>query len=422
MGQFAVISVVAALLLGAVLVFNAQLRTEEADAELRSYHVDRFAREAAMVGLKQVERNLSDHIDDWNLWESDTAAARDTFNVPTSALGTAAYRVRVDSFAFDTSSTVSDKAWVTATGSYEGVTAQTGTLGTTHFLVEAVYEKGLTDVGLPPTFRSAIVSEELIDIRGNVQIRGGVHSNGGLTSSGGTFDVHGAGTYTGTESANDARFSGGVAWADSVDIPRVAIPPASYHSVQTGDWSLTDANDPTTTLAAGWRSVTGMGTSADPYVLYVNGNLTISGDVRLIGYSRIYVNGTVTVNGNATLSPVAGTTPSPSQDVTSAPLESWVATNLPDGTRIGIYATGDITLSGTCFVAAQLYTDAAVRYTGGGHKLLVGGLTTWEPLDIRGNAKIYYTTATRSVEDPGINKLVPEGVRLIAYREWVERP
>ena len=433
MGQFAVISVVAALFLGAVLLLNAQLSTEQASDELSAYQTDRLAREAIRVGMKAVERNLNRDIDDWDLWTSDPAGAQARFGVPATPYGGGTYSVAIDSFTFDAAPTVSDKVWVTGVGSYDGWSAALGAVGTTEYTVKAVYEKGLTDQGVPPSFAEAIVSDKCIDMRGNIQISGGVHANDCLTSSGGSFDVYGTGTYTGSESTNDSRFTGGVAQSDSIYLPTVDIPPDSYTYQATGTpYNLSPATGPADSLHLGWNTdpgtgtlITGYGTQADPYVLYVNGNLNVTGDVRLVGYTRIYVNGTVDFGGNAKLIPTytpAGSLPNPNQDVTHPSIQSWVTNELGEFTKIGIYATGRITLDGTVLVAAHLYSDSNVRYTGGGHKLLIGGVTTWEPMDVRGNAKIFYTTPSRTIEDPGINKLVPEGVRLIAYREWADRP
>ena len=59
---------------------------------------------------------------------------------------------------------------------------------------------------------------------------------------------------------------------------------------------------------------------------------------------------------------------------------------------------------------------------GGDNKLLAGGITAFEPLDIRGSAKTCYVEASEAVIDPGLNLLVPNGIRLIGYRKWAERP
>ena len=126
------------------------------------------------------------------------------------------------------------------------------------------------------------------------------------------------------------------------------------------------------------------------------------------------------MSGSVVLAPVSAPAPDLSQDVLLA--QTWVEDYLPNGSMIGIFATGDITISGTAFVAATLYTYGAVVFVGGGNKLIVGGITAFQPLDMRGNAKIYYTEASEEIIDPGINLLVPNGIRLIAYREWAERP
>lgn len=54
--------------------------------------------------------------------------------------------------------------------------------------------------------------------------------------------------------------------------------------------------------------------------------------------------------------------------------------------------------------------------------MLAGGITAFEPLDIRGIAKTCYVEASEAVIDIGLNLLVPNGIRLIGYRKWAERP
>lgn len=422
MGQYAVIFVIAAFIFGAVLLFNAQLSAEDANQDLSAYQVDRFARGITLVGLKEAERNLNDATDTWDLWTTDPTAAQALFGVPTTSHDGGTYSVAIDSFEFGLLPTDPDIVWLTASGTYDGWDAASGMIGTTNYTVKATYETGLTDLGVPPGFRDAIISDMLVDLRGNVQISGGIHSNDELASSGGAFDVHGQGSYTGSSTANEDEFSDGIVYSDSVAIPVVPIPPpsADIHYDTGAPLDLDVTTDPAGLLVDGWFSILGHGDEGDAYVLYVDGDLDITGDVRLLGYSRIYVNGAVTMGGNVVLAPVSAAAPDLSQDVLLA--QTWVEDYLPNGSMIGIFATGDITISGTAFVVASLYTYGAVKFVGGGNKLIIGGITAFQPLDMRGNSKIYYTEASEEIIDPGINLLVPNGIRLIGYREWAERP
>jgi hypothetical protein len=421
MGQLALILALGALLVGGVLFLNVQRTTQDADDATGAYQVDQFAREAALTGLDQAERRLNANPDSWDLWNTNRSAARDSFEVPATTVDDATYAVTLDSIYIGSDPTDPDQAWVTATGTYGGWDPGQDSSGTTVFTIVATYEKGYTNIGTPPSMRHAIVADQTLDMRGNTVVSGSVHANGELNTHGGSFDVLGAGSSTNGGTYNDGQFTGGVTYpADSIYVPDVVLPD-TWDFRDPDDFPLNASSDPPGTLEQGWNGVTGKGTAADPYVLRVDGNLAISGDVRLLGYCRIYVGGTVGFGGNATLSPVSAVPPNVN-NATNAQIQSWIDTNLPNGSTLAIYARGDITIDGTVLAAAHLYSNGTVRFTGGGNKLVIGGVTAGEDLDIRGNSKVFYTDANASILNPGFDEDVPDGLRLIAYREWARRP
>ncbi|MDX1419533.1 MAG: hypothetical protein R3181_06150 [Rubricoccaceae bacterium] len=428
MGQLALILTLGALLIGGIVLLNVQHSTDEADETTTAYQVDRFAREAALVGLEQAERRLNADPDGWASFTVNPDSARALFGVPATTVDGATYEVRLDSIIMGSGAADPDQAWLTATGSYDGWDPGHDATGTTTFSVVAKYEKGYTDQGVPPAMRHAIVTDLSIDMRGNAYISGSIHTNGSLSASGGAFDVLGNATYTGDADGVSRhqldQFQGGIGYQDSIHIPPVTVPPASLNHQIDGDHELNAGNDPLAALVDGWYGVTGFGTEDDPYVLYINGNLTLDGTVRLIGFSRIYVNGTVLVQDNAQLTPTSTATPSTNgtPEATAPLVEAWIENNLPNGSQTALYATGDITVRGTPFIAANLYTNGSVRYVGGGNKVVIGGVTARGDLEINGNPMIFYTDPNASIVDPGMDRDVPEGLRLIAYREWAQRP
>lgn len=444
MGQLSVISVIGALLLSGLLIFNAQRTTADAGDELSAYHVDRLAREAVQVGLKQVERNLTDHIEDWEMWTpdpDDQNAARALFEVPETTYGDygATYSATLDNFTFDPSE--SDKAWVSVRGTLSGWNAATSSIAPTYFRVQAVYEKGMTDVGVPPAFRFAILAEDDLDLIGSTNVVGAIHTNSELLGTGNGFTVNGPATYTeGWDGENPNRYGGcpdpecPPQQSPRIEIPPIDFPPATYHhSVNSthGDsnndmkkaFALNPTNSPGTLIPDGWFSVTGKGTKNDPYVLYVNGNLRIDGDVRLPGYVRIYVDGNFEIGSNAKLSSLTSDVDVPNaNEATDDEIIAWRDANFPDGSQIGLYINGKANLDGTPLLAASVFAEEDVIYKGGGNKMVVGGVVSRGQLVMQGNPKIYHNPASASIWDPGIDKEVPEGIRLIAYREWVCRP
>jgi len=426
MGQYAILIVLSAVILGGVVLFNAQQKAQGADDDLTEYHEDRFGREVALVGLKRTERLLAQNADLWDLHTSNNSAAQDTFASPTATTFTkgaltGTYQVTYDSYTAKTASTP-ELATITALGVYDGKT----------YTVRATYEQGLTDIGVPPSMRDAIVSDNRLYINGNVKVSGGVHTNNCLDSSGNSFDVFGTGSYTGCEGANDARFTGGVVQQDSIAVPPVTIP-AAYDHIEAGSvgWGAQTVILPTQPIDGSY-TVNGNGTEANPYVLVIQGDLDINGDVRfrgignhpvtgnpMQGHIRIYVDGDFNMNGNSVLSPVPGALPS--QGTAVSALDTWRADHLPDGGSIGVYATGDITLTGTITVLASLYANGIVEYKGGGQKMVIGGITTKQTIELKGNSQVYYTDPNSSIIDPGFNYQTPDGIRLAAYREWATR-
>jgi len=286
---------------------------------------------------------------------------------------------------------------------------------------------------VPPGYRNAIQTEDDLTIQGNACISGGVHANGELGTNGGAFDVLGEGTYTGSDGVGDPdSFENGVVYSDSVYIPITEIPPPDgYTHMITGDLILNEANSPApgTKISDGWFGVSGHGGEGDAYILYVDGNLLIDENVHLDGYSGIYVNGTVTIGGNTTITPLPASvalpviTASMSCQEQMDVIEAWSDTYLPNGSKMGIFAQGDFIMGGNTNVVATLVTNAAFSYSGGGatQRLIIGGITAQEDLTLSGNTFVYYTEPSGEII-PGGNQLVPNGIRLIGYREWAERP
>ena len=423
MGQYAILIVLSAVVLGGVVLYNAQQKVQGADDDLTEYHEDRFGREVALVGLKRTERLLSQNPDLWDLKTTNNAAAQDSFASPTATTFTkgaftGTYQVTYDSYTAKTATTP-ELATFTSEGVYDGKT----------YTIRATFEQGVTDIGVPPTMRDAIVSDNRLYINGNVQVSGGVHTNNCLDSSGNSFNVFGQGTYTGCEGANDARFSGGVSQQDSIAVPPVTMPASWVHEEPAAVGLGAQIVQLPTQPINGSFAFNGSGTASNPYVLVVRGDLDINGDVRLIrgfsgptplqGHIRIYVDGDFNMNGNSVLAPVTGALPS--QGTPVATLDTWRAANLPDGGSIGVYATGNIVLTGTITALATMYANGEVQYKGGGQKMVIGGITTKQTIELKGNSQVYYTDPNSSVIDPGFNYKTPDGIRLASYREWATR-
>ncbi|HET6569473.1 MAG TPA: hypothetical protein VFG50_16005, partial [Rhodothermales bacterium] len=173
----------------------------------------------------------------------------------------------------------------------------------------------------PPKFMQyALITEENLTLNGNVDVEAvpieiegkesaaynaNIHTNGDMTVNG-RVTVRGFGTYRGTNliNPNDPhRFfkpydnSSGddvlKRLTEDVEIPLASMNPDSLNAkfppdVQTvGDTTL-DGNLNFKAMASPGDGA-GRGTREHPYILYVNGDLTLNGDVEMDGYGIILV-------------------------------------------------------------------------------------------------------------------------------------
>ena len=442
MGQFAVILVLASLLLGGMLIYNARLSTAGADDETTAYHGDRLAREAALVGLEQTKRTLADSTDGWALWDTDSAAVRAYYRVITpTAHGDATYTTQIDSMSIvdttaipgpTTVNTISDKVWVTSRATYDVWNPDNNAFEETRYFVKATYEKGWTDIGTPPIWRRAIVGNNLC-WNGNTTISGSIHANAQLCGNpSNSYVIYGEGTYTGSISGQTRQgaFTGGVAYHDLLPVPPVVIPPvADRHCTIAGPLTINTQN---VTVSNGWplcaAAGAGHGTASDPFVLVVTGDIQFRGNVNLKGYVKIYSTGSITfANNSSRFTPVDASVSLPANNSPMSVIEAWANTHLVDGSgtfigsTLGVYAQGNILMQGNPGVVANLYANGNVEYGGGGNRLLIGGTLARGNIDLNGTPTIYFTEANESLID-GDDQFVPEGLRLIAYREWACRP
>ncbi len=418
MGQSSIILAVAATFAIGVLVLGMQRGTNKADEELAGYHYDVLAREAAATGMNTTVRQLADSIDTW------TTTAFGYTNVPYKQ-GT--YTTVVTALNADTVDVVS-----------------TGTFGVTQHILEARYRKGYMSDVIPGPFKYAIISDLDLTLNGSAEIlaandssNANIHANGNLTSNGNNIHIEGYGTYSPSGSgtinpgnAIDTVFDPNVDYNDSeanmyedeyIDIPNfdttpyTSIPPSTFTTAS--DTSLTGVID----LQAWATSLgfAGYGTEANPFVLYVNGNLTMSGGVTMLGYGQVVVSGSIDISGSVTSS----TTPVPAHTAPDSEWDAWTAANLDAAgkTKIGYYANGDITVSGNSAVVGQLWSNNTVTLNGGGGQTsnVLGGIIASETdIGVNGGLVIRYSEVSKAGIPDDLLVDIPSDVKLIAWAEW----
>ena len=419
MGQSAVLLVIAATLTVGILVFASQRSTGDANVELASYHEKVLAREAASTGMNMTVRRLVDDPDSW-------MSSPGSYEYTNQAYYGAAFSTTVTSPHPDTVDIVS-----------------TGVDGSGTHVIEARYAKGFTTLGVPPSLRYAIISDEDLTLNGQANImalndesNANIHANGDMTVNGSNVTVEGHGTFSpsgsGTvnpEKAVDQVFvpNGDGNGADAnmyegeyIDIPDLdpndynTIPPATL--ITAGDTTLSGVID----LEA-WATSLGLnaGTEENPFLLFVNGNFSTSGDITILGYGQVVVNGGVHISGNV----VSSVEPMPDNDATEEEWDAWAETNLDaaGNTTIGYFATGDITVSGGSTVVGQLFSNGTVNLNGGGGQEMniIGGITSSNvDINVNGGVNIRYAQISEATVLPGWEVIVPEGVRLISWAEF----
>jgi hypothetical protein len=453
MGQSSLILVLMATLTVGILLYNSQIVTTRSDTVLSVKQEEALARETAIVGLNRVIRTLVDRPDEW----AQTA----TFAVPETTYdgygSSAAYRVDVHNYR---PGSVGTPGLPTIDDTLD--VRSTGTFRDRDYTIRATYTKGYTNVGVPPALRRAIVSDQTLDFNGNPKIRSAssttnadVHANATLDANGSpvNFVIEGYGTYTGTYDGSNTAFfqpnqtdpsAGGATYqhealyVPTVDVTAAAAtahaitnPPTGTFTASGNLWdNLTDGLDPT--LAP--SSVMGKGTSTDPFIWYVGGNMVVEGSGGLRfpratgpsapqGHLKLYVDGNLTFTGSGTMTPTYSDAPANDNKTTDADIRNWIAANLPEGMSMAIYVAENVNFNGNVSVAALIHANGAVKFNGGGNRVnLIGGVVSRHDMTFNGNNKLWYTEASETVKDPGYDYDVPTGVFLLDYLEWPDQP
>lgn len=116
-----------------------------------------------------------------------------------------------------------------------------------------------------------------------------------------------------------------------------------------------------------------LGTKEDPKIIYVGGDLTLSGNVS--GYGEFIVKGNILLNGNVNLT---------SED--------------PSGSSLGLYTAGDLNANGNVTVKAQIFTGSNANLNG--NCKVYGSVTSRGTVNFNGHVNIYYRPASGALTKP----------------------
>lgn len=236
------------------------------------------------------------------------------------------------------------------------------------------------------------------------RLNANMHTNANLDVRGTAASVKGYGTYVGSANVKHDVFEpydmeeGGdpVYQADSVDIPEMKIAEWVKNLEEVGRTvELVEGDMKINGSTDGTKDVNYNGTRENPKIYHVTGNLSVSGNVALHGYTMFLVDGNIDLSGGAKL-----------KSGNSGYTEG-------DESNIAIYSNGGIDLGGSAEVWAQIFVKQTVA-SQKGDPHIYGNVATLGDISLNGNPQIFYREASTALAVEGLE----EETRRIAYNEW----
>jgi hypothetical protein len=396
MGKAALFAISAFVVMGSVYGVTTSTSLLATDERIADYQYATLARNVALAGYNQAIQGLADDFVSGELngtYEDGDYTAEVVVNLLTQI------------------------AEVEVVGTVVDNTGQP----VTHHIFATLKQKeintGTTLTEAPVFMQYALITNDDLTLNGNVSIdtikavgwegsayNANVHTNGRLTVNGRVV-VRGFGTYRTSKILNPNQpsrffkpYDNGTGeplvkqLVDGIEIPLAELDPATLNTQfppdrVSGDVTLNGTQN---------FEVGGAGTRANPYIWYVNGDLTVNGNVNMIGYVIFLVEEDVILNGNVTIS---------SNDP-EAPSEN----------KLGLYARGNITLNGTVDVLwGQIL--ASGDFTMNGTPSVNGNIVVGGRATLNGTPNINYyppsPALTRYWEEP----VVEEALEQISYYE-----
>ncbi len=245
---------------------------------------------------------------------------------------------------------------------------------------------------VPPFLNYAVAMGGNMTLNGNVSIRdnnnpqlnANIHTNSNFQMNGNNT-ITGFLTYSGTATSNpSSRLKTNIVpnqnpqnLPSTSQAPNVNMPsfnPDNYKG-QAGQTYSSNAN---------LNGEITLGTKSNPEIIYVNGDLNLSGNTTISGYGMFIVKGNILVNGNVTTNS--------SDDNESEDNSSSV------NSSVGLYCTGDLNANGNVKLNAQIYTGGNVNLNG--NVTLYGSVTASGVVNFNGNNKVYYIPSNAALTKP----------------------
>ncbi|PEN11381.1 hypothetical protein CRI94_15190 [Longibacter salinarum] len=421
--------VLGAFFSGSLYALNVETNAKDADEALNRYQYKELAREAATAGLRRTVGHLAS--DAHGSWASSATA----YDLSSTPYGSGSYEVDVQP--------------VGATGDTVDVYVL-GINGPDSIRIDARYERALDTGGIPPAFRSVILTNDVIQLSGNIHIssldpnyNANIHTNGTLSTNGNAFEVQGYGSYSdpnGNATNQEDNFVPGVDYngeeSNVIQVPEISIPDAvlepthpdvtwvdtlvnldygaAGNTVQVIDiqdkvYNATNGLCTTGKIPASKCYDNGspvLGTT-EPFVWWVAGNVQLQ-NVQIDGYTVLYADGQYDVNGTVA-------------DGDGMIIKDDIIGGLsPENqTTLMLRTPGDINVYGNDQIVASIWANGEVTFHGTPD--LTGNILSPQAnFEGNGTFNLMYAAPSTLITSPGYSNIDPVGPILIGYAEWDE--
>ncbi len=266
------------------------------------------------------------------------------------------------------------------------------------------------DQRVPPFMEYALMSQGDLELSGSPSVElaafapssnANIHTNSSLSITGGNVNVAGFGTYVDNVSANPASaLETSFTPADN-EINRQGVHPVAEVEIPDFDASMYIGSAGIDQMSPGDVTLSGEldlgGTREDPFVWYVDGNLTATGGTKIDGYVMFLVDGNIEVSGNL--------------DAGTSALDAGEST-------MAFYASGSILFDGTIDIFGQFFADGDFEVQG--TPTIYGTVTTGGTAKLAGTPNLHYVQAS-----PALTEIWTDGdasrYRLLSNHEARDR-
>lgn len=280
-------------------------------------------------------------------------------------------------------------------------------------ITATVRETSVVEANEPPAFmKYGIISDQSLTLNGAVMIdtmkvkgsqlsvyNANIHTNGDLTVSGNKVRVRGFGTYAGTASVNNPNRTFKPYHNPAREMVLRQVEPVELvNDLDVTNFTNTYPADNwtgTTTLSGSYDFTTMGATRDDPYVWYVNGDLTTLGNVEIKGYAIFVVLGDILFDGNV--------------EVTSYDPEYLGESNFAFYNK-----DGNVTIAGTASVLqGQIFSFGNIDIVG--NTEIAGSIGALGTITVSGTPSVRYLPPSQGLTKPWQDSV--NRPKLVAYAE-----